>query len=370
MSVYPEYFLREESIDYTISGEAEINLRLFINFISKGTPPVESIPGIGWRKEGSPVCNPVKNYTSDSEIIPVIRMIPAAKKSVIYSASVSRGCPLKCRFCANYLVHGRGFRHCTTAAFGKILKNFSNREERKKIIINFEDDNLLCDTSFLFSILDICKAALGNVAFSAENGLDYRMLTPRLCESLTDAGFIKFNFTLGSVSPVVSNDSDRQTDVGLYDMLLEVAEKRSIPVTTYIICGSPGDTKKKIADNLRFLYRRNTITGVSLFYPVPGICGFENRELFGRIEPQLCAGASAYPWNRDLSTRTLITAFRLARFMNLMKADNTLNEEESEIIKKTLRSLRLHTIVKEKSCKKVIKVPNQDFDLVEMVLKS
>ena len=368
VSVYPEYFLRETAIDYTLSGEAEINLMQFINFIRDDGIPCESITGLGWKKGPLPICNPVDKITTAATIMPVFEKIIETPTRMVYSLSLSRGCPSTCRFCANHLAHGRQFRHCTVGTFDRLLKQMPHPANGKEIRCNFEDDNLLHDTCFLVAILDSCRKAFpGVVRFSAENGLDYRLLTSELCDRLIDMGFRQFNFTLGSVSSEMLGRSGRAADIDRYDRLISIAWKRGVPVITYVICGFPEETKESIADNLRFLISRNTVIGVSLFYPVPGIPGFENRKAFDKVPPQLCAGASAYSWSSRLTTQTLVTAFRLARLINLMKAA-VKSEEESVVIQKTINSGRLHTIIKECSQRRIIEVPRQDAELVGMVL--
>jgi radical SAM superfamily enzyme YgiQ (UPF0313 family) len=305
--------------------------------------------------------------TNDTFLQPVIEQTNNADRRVSFTTSLSRGCPSSCRFCSNHLSHGRRFRHCSIERFEGIIRDLPLPAAHSGISINFEDDNLLYDYPFFIEMINRCRSVFPGVRFTAENGLDYRLMSPVQCEELIDAGFSQLNFTLGSTSKTVLNHADRDLDAERFDTLLSITTRRGIPVISYIICGFPEDTKTSIAGNLLFLMERRTIIGVSLFYPVPGIAGFVDRTLFDKTSPQRCTGSAAYPWGGSCDTATLLTAFRLARFINLTKA-KTHSGEERALIEQTIRTGKLHTIIKEHGKRRIIEVPLQDVELSGMVL--
>jgi hypothetical protein len=368
VSVYPDYFLRHPSIDFTLSGEAEITLPPFLEFHfgATGRSPAD-IPYIGWKHGSERFHSAATACTTGSTLIPIVEKSGEHDNRVFYTASLSRGCPASCRFCSNFLAHGRTFRHGPVEQFDMMLNELPALPADHSICFNFEDDNLMSDFSFFREILSRCRSHFPNATFTAENGLDYRLMSPEQCGELITAGFRQFNFTLGSTSATVLNAAARSTDIERFDDLLTMAAQHSIEVISYIICGFPDDTVESIASNLRFLMHRKATIGVSMFYPVPGIAGFENRSFFDGHAPQRCAGASAYPWGGSVDTVTLVTAFRLARFLNLMKSAKK-TAEEHILIGKTMHSGRLHTIVKEHGRRKIIEVPLQDTRLTATVL--
>jgi hypothetical protein len=72
-------------------------------------------------------------------------------------------------------------------------------------------------------------------------------------------------------------------------------------------------------ETISYLHGLKTSIGISLYYPVPGLADWQDKELFLKIPSFMCCGASAYPWNRSLGTKELVTAFRLARASNYIK---------------------------------------------------
>ncbi len=367
VSVYPDFFLRNASVDYTLGGEAEICLPPFISFLQQKRANPHLVSHLGWKENGKCCFSAIVPITTADSIQPIIAETDGNDRRTVYTASLSRGCHSSCRFCSNHLTHGRPFRHCTIGRFGELLQKFPNFSDDHAVHFNFEDDNLLCDVPFFRSVMEHCRRRFPDVRFSAENGLDYRLTSAEQCHELIAAGFTQFNFTLGSVSSKTLDQANRSIDIDKYDELLSCAERYAIPVITYVICGFPEDTKTSIAENLRFLLSRKTIIGISLFYPVPGIPGFEDRTLFDEISPQRCTGSAAYSWSDSLSTGTLITAFRLARLINLMKSTGQ-SDEEKAVIERTISTGKLHTVVKERRQRRIVEVPKQDAELVEMVL--
>ncbi len=96
-------------------------------------------------------------------------------------------------------------------------------------------------------------------------------------------------------------------------------EKKNIPCIVYFIAGLKDDSFEKTMQTIKFLEKLPCLIGISPFYPVPGIAGFENKKIFEEKSPILTKGSSFYPWNNSLTTKELIEAFKIARKINLSK---------------------------------------------------
>jgi hypothetical protein len=120
-----------------------------------------------------------------------------------------------------------------------------------------------------------------------------------------------------------------------------------------------------VAANIAYLAKLPTRIGISLFYPVPGIFDFTNKTIFDKHPSFLCAGSSAYAWNHSLSTAELVTAFRLCRFVNLLKSDIKSKDEES-LIQKITQAKQLYTLVKKGGTRSIVPVENADHDMVRL----
>ena len=369
VSVHPDYFLRQSSIDFTLSGEAETNLLAFIGYLTGKSPAPGLIPGLGYKDKDLRIFTPAAAPTDGNTLQPVLALTGESKDAVYYTASVSRGCNSACRFCANHLVHGRSFRFADPDRFAIQVDSLPDAAKGKTVFFNFEDDNLLCDMPRFREIIRICGKRFPEVRFTAENGIDYRLMSDENCSELIEAGFTQFNFTLGSVDKTVLKQETRHGSLARFDALLALCRRGDCKVITYIICGFPEDTKETISRSFKFLMKKETAIGISLFYPVPGLPGFRDLKNFDTLSPSLCCGSSAWPWNNSLSTETLITAFRIARMINCMHSFD-LTVQEQEVITRTIQTGSLHTVVKVKGQRRVVEVPRQDKELVRMVFNS
>ncbi len=347
VSVFPRYF--SQFFDYVLPGEAEIIFRQKSG-TAAGAETMDAILS-GGEEKSQAAC-----HTVEGEFLPSVGISGADKRNLYVSAMLSRGCLKKCKFCSNHITHGRGFRKTDTGSLREILISMKMSLESlkgRKIFINIEDDNLLQDRQFFFSSLDVLKeffagfaASPDQVFFSAENGLDYTLLDTETCSALIDSyNFRQFNFTLASSDSSVTSSQGRHSDTERLEKILIFLGRREIPAVTYFIAGLDTDTAEKTVDSLLFLDRTPGLSGISMFYAVPGLPGFTDMRFFEKSSPSLCRGSSAYPWNNTLTTGELLAAFRLSRMINfLKKGDGKSPALETEMKKKILTEKQLYTI--------------------------
>lgn len=339
VSVNPEYFNKCTSIDSVLCGEAEKVLPDFLKDVS----------GI----EVAGVSN------TDEPAFGICRTGSSKLKNIdYYTAILTRGCPKACRFCSNYLVHGRKFRKTPAE---KIKQSIRNLPDDRNIHINFEDDNLLFARDYFLDILRAVRIRFPDATFSAENGLDYTLLDENLIDELISLGFRSFNLSMASTSQELLRDQSREADQRKLSSILNHLGRSGTASVTYFICGLEGESPASVMENLVYLHGLPTLSGISLFYAVPGIpSGGNDLNLF---PPRLCAGSSAWPWTGSLTSAQMITAFRLSRLSNLIKtlegrlpAPSAGGADCSALAEKTISTGRLHTL----RGKQIIEVPEMD----------
>jgi hypothetical protein len=240
--------------------------------------------------------------------------------------------------------------------------------DSKKTFIVFEDDNLLFNKEYCFDVMRVFGESFREPSFLFENGIDYTLLSPGLIDRLAKAGVAKFNLSIGTADPASAKRENRPLDLDHYQEVAAAIGKRSIPCITYFICGLEADTKESVARTLAFLHSQPTSIGISLFYAVPGIKGYEDLSRFDGLSPLLCCGSSAYPWNGTLSTETMITAFRLSRFCNLVKQEKKSAQEEAAV-RAVRETGRLFTFMKTKKGVELAPVERYDRELVELFFR-
>ena len=341
VSVLPAYFRAQESIDAVISGEAEGALTAFLSggmeMETTSTAPIGS-PGV---------------------IDVSIAVAMSSKNGHWLTTSLSRGCPRKCRFCANHLTHGRTFRTVPMDAFLSAVDTFP---KDIPLHINFEDDNLLMDKDYFFAILKAVRNRFPRVTFSAENGMDYLLLDIDTLERLIALGFRQFNLSMASLSDSILEASERRGASGHLQKILSYLSRKNIPSITYFICGLKQDSVESVLGNLHFLSGQPTLIGISMFYPVPGLPEFKDPQPFFDSASHLCTGSAAFPWSGSLTTAQMITAFRMARYINFTKK-KTYQPLERHLLTRIRKERKLYTLQRMGRQKKMLRPPGLDRDM-------
>lgn len=338
-AVLPEYFFPPASEkpgpDYLLGGEAETQLADLLSAAGRKPPPVKTNKGVLLPFDPT-VC---------AASLPVLWGVSRAGGVPQINLHLSRGCAMGCRFCSNHLTQGRVFRKADLSALGQTLEEIERVFGvllKGKILVNLEDDNLLQQPDYFLEVLSLLRERIPGAVFTAENGLDHRLLSPELAETLIDLGFQQFNLSLAQINPRLLQQEKRTFHREQYENLLRLAASRKIGTITYFIAGLPGDNGENLINNLLYLSGLPTNIGISLFYPVPGLPGFTDKTIFLRHSPRLTAGSSAWPWGSSLSTREMVTAFRLSRMINFLKRSPREPREE-DMRRQLLENRRLLT---------------------------
>lgn len=370
-SCFPEYFLRG-SVDYVLAGEAEASLQSFIGEVQKPLPDLNAVPNLVWRENGSIRRSAINRITPGKDIEVVLQKTAETSRLATHSTSLSRGCPMNCSFCSSHFATGKPFRTPVWEKVDKALSSIviDDNNQKKQLVINIEDDNLLADDTFCKTTLASIRTRFPGVEFIMENGIDYRFLTPEKITWLIENGMKKFNLSLGSIDTDILRSKNRTCSLEQYEAILDLIDRHHLSSITYFICGFKEDTVESIAQSLRYLAVRKTIIGISPFYAVPGIDGCTDPLLFDTGSSSRCLGAACYPWNNSLSTKTLVTAFRMARYINLVK-DSNRTGIETQLIDKIDDTQLLHTLIREPGSKtaRIVEVKNQDKELVRRFFK-
>ncbi|MDA3809459.1 MAG: radical SAM protein [Spirochaetaceae bacterium] len=278
------------------------------------------------------------------------------------SMLLTRGCPLHCQFCSNFLTQGRLFRPTPLEKLQSQLETLEINLT-KPVHINLEDDNLLVRKSYFKEVLTLLKKKIPHSTFSIDNGLDYTNMTDEFINYLIETGFTSFTLSLGSSDLETLKKEKRPGNLKRFEEVLVYLTTRKISVSTFLICGLPEDSRESILASLTYLHQLPTEIN---FYPIPGLPRFEDTDLFLTKSPHLCCGSSAYPWGKSLTTAEMVTVFRLARLSNLIKKEHK-TSDEIQFINKILETKRLRSFIGKK--KEIISVSSMDEFLVEGFLE-
>ncbi len=302
VTVFPEFFEQFTFIDLIIVGEIEPIIEEVVNFLKN-------------KKQGKIIA---KRNTLEEELDFSLVKTFETKKIIAFSTILSRGCFKNCNFCANKLIFGKKFKTIPIYKIENYLKKFNF--PNKKIIINFEDDNILYAKEYLIEVINLIKKKCTNILFSFENGIDYTILDLNFTKTLINLGIKQFNFSLVNINKKILENSNRKANFNLLKDLLFFISKFNIKTITYFIAGLPGDSFENILKNIFYLNSLPTTIGYSAFYPVPGlyekILNLKIKLLNQTLPPGILKGSVMKAWFKGVDFEDLITGFILTRIVN------------------------------------------------------
>jgi len=217
------------------------------------------------------------------------------------------------------------------------------------------------DREYFYAVLSYIQKKFPGATFSAENGLDYLLLTEDVIDRLIDFGITQFNLSAGSMDSSTLKNQHRVHDFHQLTKTLSYIHDKGLITILYFISGLSEDTPESVVNELLTLSRLPVEVGISPFYAVPGIPGFDEKSLFLNNPAYLCKGSSLFPWNKSLTSRQSMTAFRLARLVNLCNHP----EQDRELLDMCFQSGKIFTRIRGKNQNRPVPAKSCDTSMVD-----
>jgi radical SAM superfamily enzyme YgiQ (UPF0313 family) len=327
----PETVMKCPAVDFVIRGEGEEAMSSLALAIKDGQVGnlelLSKIPGMVLRRnDGSlHIAKPAVISKLDSRPLPAAQLLKQSfyqrKKRGSAVIMASRGCPLRCSYCAVSADSGLPYRRRSVTS---VLREIDLAVSRDNVgFIDFEDENLTINRSWFMDLLTGISALRKKWDFElrAMNGLYPPSLDETIIIAMREAGFLTLNLAVGSFDSRQLKQFRRQ-DVGkAHDRLLELCKKHGLNAVSYIIAGAPGQKSETSLNDLLRLGRQNTIVGLSVFYPAPGSLDYKRAADFGILPPHLSLmRSSALPLSHTTNRGEVATLLRLSRIINFIKS--------------------------------------------------
>ncbi len=332
VSAAPLSVLNDSSVDFIIRGEGE---RPFVEFLKawKAGLPLESVPNLGFKRNGEPVLNPMaENFALDE--LPLADFSDLRPNGYLFEKkplcfiTTSRGCPHQCTFCSVHLTFGDKFRRRSSA---NVLSEIRQRYSEGYRVFDFEDDNLSFSKEDLKTILNalIAEFPEDDLRLVAMNGISYLSLDREILELMKKAGFRSLNISLVSANADVLTRLKRPHTLNKYLDVVNQAHSLGFDIVSYQILGIPYETPDDMVDTMALMASLPVLIGASIFYLTPGcpIAGefpemtesdiFKSRSTAMAIETD--------QFRRD----DLYTLFITARIINFLKGLRLTGEKVS-----------------------------------------
>lgn len=321
----PEAVMRHPEVDYVLRGDGEANFPAFARAFLSGRA-LDGVPGLVRRRSDGTLANAPPAVVND------LNDLPAPAFDLInwrhyrrmgqgsLALTASRGCPLRCTYCA---VNSAGYHGFRRRSVDSVISEIAAAARIEPIgFIDFEDEHLCSDKQWVLALLDQIKELFGRrpPELRAMNGLFAPSLDEKVIHSMQRSGFNSLNLALISTAASQLRRYARPDITTGFDRVLHLARQYALNCVAYLIVAGPDQDPYDSMQDLVYLAQRRVLAGVSVFYPAPGSSDFEwcreNRLLPGKLT---LMRSTALPLAHVTDRDQAVTLLRLGRVMNFMK---------------------------------------------------
>jgi radical SAM superfamily enzyme YgiQ (UPF0313 family) len=249
-SLCPEHARAESGADLVAPGPAEEALWPALAEVLGGASP--AVPDLSGP---DPLPAPAFDLLRDRTWLPVL---------------TSRGCPMRCTFCASSLLAPGFTQRPPAAVLAEIARSHARFGTRH---FAFYDDALLAGKTGHAWPLFEGLAAGPRLSFHTPNGLHVREIDRPTARLMRAAGLSSLSLSLESADEAFVRDrcpkaSPRDLEAALRALEAAGYERKTIGV--YLIVGLPGQPAAGIAESAAFVRSLGAVPRVAYFSPIPG----------------------------------------------------------------------------------------------------
>jgi hypothetical protein len=321
----PEHVMKIPAVDFVMRGEGEVSMTLLARALQNGSG-FDEIPGLVYRKvDGSlHVSEPVSMHNPDEYPLPATQLLNQRyyrrNKKATAVIVASRGCPMKCTYCAVGASSPFSHRRKSVESVMFEIENSINLYDTG--FIDFEDENLSLDRNWFLQLLNQISTRFNGhpLELRAMNGLLPSSLDEQIIGAMKAAGFKTLNLSLGTTSNAQLKRFQRPDVRKAFERALNLAETYDLQAVGYIIIGAPFQKAADSLNDILHLAERRVLVGTSVFYPAPGSMDYALCASMGLL-PTNFSGmrSSALPISHTTTRKETITLLRLSRIVNFIK---------------------------------------------------
>lgn len=268
-TLLPEELIKDNNTDYAILGEGEFRFPKLLEYLEKGSPSIEKIDGLTYKKEKEIIIQKVTGYIKDLDSLPFpdyegMDFDAYSSKANKYSYFIypqnfpyaftmtSRGCPFNCIFCSSRSVNGPGIRYRSAENILKEIDWLVEKYKVKEII--FLDDNIYLDRNRTKKILQglIERRKNYELKWKSPNVALYA-LDDEILEMLKASGCYQVAIAIeAGTEEALKLMRKPYKDLNKARQIVNKAKSLGIVVTAMFVIGIPGETWEQIRQTFRF----------------------------------------------------------------------------------------------------------------------
>lgn len=260
---YTDDCLGDPNIDAAVRNEGELTFLEIVEAAGKKSS-FESIAGLSYRKGGTVVHNPEREFVADLDSLPMpdweaadlgrysgyIPHSPFLHTHKYANIVTSRGCPFNCTFCHN--VMGKKFRaHSPERVIGE-LRHL--KENLGITDIEVSDDVFNLDLARAKAIMHGIIDAVPGLNIFLSNGVRADVLDEELITLMRRAGVRFLCIAVETASPRLQRAIRKNVDLEKTRAVASLLVSNGIFVNGFFIFGLPGETLKELWLTMKYLW--------------------------------------------------------------------------------------------------------------------
>ena len=267
-TVWVEKVITCTDIDYFVMGEGEIVLKELLKGISADDEKqIATIKGIAFRRHNQNIINDRPEFIDNLDSVPfpdysdldfikygnfkhkfahtlLTRQTPYAQ------TITSRGCPMKCTFCAASTVSGRKVRLRSAENVLAEIAHLRNLYGIKEVI--FLDDHFLFDRQRALDIMHGIGERFPDMTWKCVNVAVFS-LDKQLLEAMLASGCNQITLSIESGDKdVLKRLIKKPVDLKKAKQIADMAKAMGIEVISNFVVGTPGETWEQIRNTFKY----------------------------------------------------------------------------------------------------------------------
>lgn len=299
-SVMYEQIIEKYPHVIAVIGEGEYTVSELVNAI-ESSAALETVDGIAFYKNGCVV------QTKPRELINDLDSVPFPKHEVFFDNEpnrtvghiiTSRGCPYDCSFCCLKVISRRKYRKRNITNVVTEIKYLKQKYPRLKHI-QIHDDTFLLDN---LRVIHFCKMAIdANLELTFECSARVKPISSEMFYWMERAGFTKIMFGLETGSEKLLKSIHKNVTKNDVINLFEILKPFKFAITTFLMCGFPGEDNKTISETIKLVQTTqkihyNWIAGVGKLWVYPGTEVYDLMKNAGKIDDDFWLSDKTVPY--------------------------------------------------------------------------
>ena len=257
-----------------VIGEGELTLSELVKAFEKHTS-YDNVAGLAFFRDGKVVCTPPRLLIKDLDVLPFPKhemFFEDEPSRVTAHIIASRGCPFDCSFCCLKTISHRKWRKRSVANVIEELKMLKEKYPRLQYV-QFHDDTFLLDNE---RVILFCKLTIeANLSLKFICSARVKPISTEMFRWMQRAGFIKIMFGLETGSPALLRSIHKNITPDDVLYLFKLLSEFDFDVTTFLMCGFPGETNATISETIALVRATqkicyNYIAGIGKLWVYPG----------------------------------------------------------------------------------------------------